>query len=214
MIKGLIKFKSFFIIAVSVITIISFTYASIPDTPKASIEATINAVLDTLKDKTLSAPANKEKRRAKLRELIRSRFDFEEMAKRILARHWKDRTASEKKEFVSLFSELLETSYITKIEAYTNEKVTYDKETLNDDGKTGIVKTTIMTSNTDIPIDYKVIKKNNEWYIYDVIIEGVSFISTYRSQYEKIITSQSYAQLVQIMKDKLAEQTKKLSEKK
>lgn len=214
MIKRFLKIKSFVFLAISVITIISFAFASVPDTPKATIETTINAVLNTLKDNTLSSPQNKEKRRSKLRELIRSRFDFEEMAKRILARHWRERTVDEKKEFVSIFSELLESSYITKIEAYTNEKVTYDKETLNDDGKTGIVKTTIITSNANIPIDYKVIKKNNEWYVYDVIIEGVSFISTYRSQYEKIITSQSYAQLVQIMKDKLAEQTKKLSEKK
>lgn len=214
MIKGLIKIKGIGILVISIITMVSFASASIPDTPKATIETTINAVLETLRDKTLSAPQNKEKRRSKLRELIRARFDFEEMAKRILARHWRDRTSDEKKEFVSIFSELLESSYITKIEAYTNEKVTYDKETLNDDGKTGIVKTTIITSNANIPIDYKVIKKDNEWYVYDVIIEGVSFISTYRSQYEKIITSQSYTQLVQIMKDKLAEQTKKLSEKK
>jgi phospholipid transport system substrate-binding protein len=191
-----------------------FTYASVSNTPKASIEATVNAILDTLRDKSLSAPVNKEKRRNKIRELIRSRFDFEEMAKRTLARHWRDRTHDERKEFVSIFSDLLESSYITKIEAYTNEKITFDKETLSDDGRTGVVKTTIITANANIPIDYKVIQKNNDWFVYDVVIEGVSFISTYRSQYDKIITSQSYAQLVQIMKDKLAEQTKKLSEKK
>ncbi len=173
--------------------------------PKVAVQSTIDAVLETLKDTTLSLPTNKEKRRNKIKELIRERFDYEEMAKRSLARHWRERTPQEKDEFVSIFRDLLEASYITKIESYTNEKVMYDKEILNEDGKTGIVNTTIVTSNVNIPIDYKVISKDNTWWVYDVVIEGVSFISTYRSQYNKIITGESYASLIQKMKDKLKE---------
>jgi len=181
--------------------------------PKVAIQSTIDAVLETLRDKTLSLPANKEKRRNKIKELIRERFDYEEMAKRSLARHWRERTPQEKGEFVSVFRDLLETSYITKIESYTNEKITYDKEILNDDGKTGVVSTSIVTPNVNVPIDYKVISKDNAWWVYDVVIEGVSFISTYRSQYNKIITSESYASLIQKMRDKLNEETKKLEAK-
>lgn len=171
-------------------------------------------IIDSLKDKNLSLPSNKEKRRTRIRALIRDRFDFEEMAKRSLATHWNQRTPREKEEFVSIFSELLEASYIGKIESYTNEKITYDKETIKEDNKYAAVNTSIVTPNVTIPIEYKVILKNNKWWVYDVVIESVSFISTYRSQYNKIITGESYAKLIQKMKDKLNEEEKKLGEKK
>jgi phospholipid transport system substrate-binding protein len=183
-------------------------------TPTVAIKTTIDTILDTLKDKNLSLSSNKEKRRNKIRALIRDRFDFEEMAKRSLATHWNQRTPKEKEEFVSIFSELLEASYIGKIESYTNEKITYDKETTKEDNKYAAVNTSIVTPNVTIPIEYKVILKNNKWWIYDVVIEGVSFISTYRGQYNKIITGESYAKLVKKMKDKLNEEEKKLGEKK
>jgi phospholipid transport system substrate-binding protein len=183
-------------------------------TPTISIKTTIDAILDTLKDKNLSLPSNKEKRRNKIRTLIRDRFDFEEMAKRSLATHWNQRTPKEKEEFVSIFSELLEASYMSKIESYTNEKITYDKETTIEDNRYAAVDTSIITPNVTIPIEYKVILKNNKWWVYDVVIEGVSFISTYRSQYNRIITGESYAKLIGKMRDKLNEEEKRLGEKK
>jgi phospholipid transport system substrate-binding protein len=174
-------------------------------TPIDSVKATIDKVIETLKDTQLSAPERKKERRAKISALIRERFDFTEMARRSLARHWKDRSVEEKKEFVAIFSDLLELSYIGKIEGYTDEKVSYDKEVLKGDGKYGVVDTTIVTKDVNIPISYKVKRKNNEWWIYDVVVEGVSFISTYRSQYNKVITRESYAQLIDKMKTKLNE---------
>ena len=174
-------------------------------TPIDSVKATIDKVIETLKDTQLSAPERKQERRVKISALIRERFDFTEMARRSLARHWKDRSVEEKKEFVAIFSDLLELSYIGKIEGYTDEKVSYDKEVLKGDGKYGVVDTTIVTKDVNIPISYKVKRKNNEWWIYDVVVEGVSFISTYRSQYNKVITRESYAQLIDKMKTKLNE---------
>jgi phospholipid transport system substrate-binding protein len=173
--------------------------------PKDAIQSTIDAVLAVLKDKNLAAPAKKAERRGTIRSIIRDRFDFEEMAKRSLARHWKKRTEEERKEFVSVFSDLLEDSYIGKIESYTDEKITYDKGAMKKGGKYGVVNTTIVTSDVDIPIDYKVKLKENKWWVYDVVIEGVSFISTYRSQYNKIIMKESYAKLIQKMKNRLNE---------
>ncbi|MEF9476356.1 MAG: ABC transporter substrate-binding protein, partial [Candidatus Mariimomonas ferrooxydans] len=151
--------------------------------PTAEIKLTIDSIVDVLKDKNLSLPSNKEERRGKIRTLINGRFDFKEMSKRILARHWKKRTPAEKKKFGSIFSGLLEASYIRKVEAYTDEKVIYGKEVIRGGGKYGAVSTTIATKKVDIPIDYKVILKDSKWWIYDIVIEGVSFISTYRSQY-------------------------------
>ncbi|MEW6418192.1 MAG: ABC transporter substrate-binding protein [Nitrospirota bacterium] len=182
----------------------SITEAALSESPLTSIRSTIDEVLETLRDKTLAQPKNKEKRREKITNLIKSRFDFEEMSKRILGRYWKDRTEDEQKEFISLFSELLEASYIRKIESYTNEKVTYDNESIKAD-RYGVVSTSIITAKTTIPIDYKVILKDNKWWVYDVVIEGVSFITTYRNQYNKIITSESYAQLIKKMNEKLKE---------
>ncbi len=175
------------------------------NTPADAIRSTVDAVLDIMKDKDLAAPGRRAERREKIRALIRDRFDFMEMSRRSLARHWKKLSPEEKREFVGVFSDLLEASYIGKIEAYTNEKVTYDRETVRGKGKYGIVNTTIVTKNVDIPIDYKVIFRNGKWWIYDVVIEGVSFISTYRSQYNKIIVKQSFAKLLERMKSKLKE---------
>ena len=124
---------------------------------------------------------------------------------RILARHWKARTPEEAREFTAIFSDLLVGSYIGKIEAYTDEKVIFNKEVIKGEGKYGTVITTIVTKKAEIPIDYKVILKDGKWWVYDVLIEGVSFISTYRSQYDDVIVRESYAALIQKMKKKLDE---------
>ena len=108
-------------------------------------------------------------------------------------------------EFVRIFSDLLIDSYIGKIEAYTDEKVMYDKEEIKGKGKYGVVDTKIISKDVDIPIEYKVILKGDKWWVYDVIVEGVSFISTYRSQYDKVIVGDSYAKLLEKMKKKLDE---------
>ena len=198
---------------IAVVLLFTFFMASAAsaDTATNAIKETVDGVLETLKDKNLSLPANKEKRRAKIRGLIRARFDFEEMARRTLATHWGKRTVQEKEDFISVFSDLLEYSYIGKIEGYTNEKVTYEKEQVKGKGKYALVKTSIVTSSVSIPIDYKLIMKKNTWLVYDVVIEGVSFISTYRSQYNKIITSESFASLIKKMKEKLNEEKKRLT---
>ena len=176
---------------------------SATDTPTGAIRFTVNTVLETMRDSALKQPDKKDERRDRIRTLIRDRFDFTEMSKRSLAKHWKKRTPDEKKEFVRIFSELLESSYIGRIEEYTDEKVVYNKEKIKKKGKYGIVNTTIMAKGVDIPIDYKVINKNNKWWVYDVVIEGVSFISTYRSQYNKVIIKKSYSQLIKDMTSKL-----------
>ncbi len=174
--------------------------------PIESIRTTIDSVLETMRDKALSNPDKKSERRTRIGSFIRDRFDFKEMSKRSLAKHWKKRTPEEKAEFIKVFSDLLETSYINKIEAYTDEKVTYDKETLKGKGKYSVVNTTIVTKSVEIPIDYKLINRKGKWWVYDVVIEGVSFVSTYRSQYNKIIIKKSYADLIQSMREKLNKQ--------
>ncbi len=173
--------------------------------PKEAIKTTVDSVLEVLRDKGLSLPDKKAERRGRLRTLIKDRFDFSEMSMRILGRHWKARTPEEAREFTAIFSDLLVGSYIGKIEAYTDEKVIFNKEVIKGEGKYGTVITTIVTKKADIPIDYRVMLKDGKWWVYDVVIEGVSFISTYRSQYDEIIAKESYAALIQKMKKKLDE---------
>lgn len=202
-----------------IILFIAIFYISVQTSPVFAerptdvIKSTIDAVIETMNDKSLAEPSKKEERRGKIRALIKKRFNYLEMSKRSLARHWKKRSKEEKIEFVNIFTELLEESYIGKIESYTSEKVSYGEEKIKGKGKYALVPTTIITKDVDIPIDYKLIFKKNRWTVYDVVIEGVSFISTYRSQYDRAIKKDSYSGLIKSMREKLEEIKKTDGEK-
>jgi len=175
----------------------------------ASLQATeqirdsINSILDILKNQELKQPAKKEERRKRITDVISNRFDFEEMAKRSLARYWAERTPEQRKNFVEIFSKLLEASYIGRIEDYSDEKILYPKEDIR--GDYGAVYTLIKKENMEIPVIYKVKLKEGKWWVYDVDIEGVSLVNTYRNQFAKIISQKSYDGLIERMKKKLAE---------
>ncbi|MCX8026569.1 MAG: ABC transporter substrate-binding protein [Thermodesulfovibrionales bacterium] len=178
---------------------------SYADTPKEAVNKTTDKIIEILKDKELKKPANTQQRRNAMRKVVSEIFDFEEMSKRTLAIHWQKRTPSERKEFVSLFTELLERSYVKKIESYTNEKILYLDERI--DGDNALVKSKIVTTrNLEVPIDYRLMKKNNKWVVYDVVIEGVSLVNNYRTQFNKIIRQYSYEDLVKRMKNKQEEE--------
>ena len=168
-----------------------------------SVRTTVEAVLDVMRDETLSGPEKSRERREKMKALISVRFDFREMSRRALARHWKKRTPEEQDEFVNLFSDLLQRTYISKIEKYTDEKVNYNKEVIRKKGKYSIVRTSILSKDITIPIDYRLMRRGDKWMVYDVLVEGVSIISNYRSQYNNILSRKSYAELIQKMKEKL-----------
>lgn len=162
-------------------------------------------MLELLRDKELKKTENKQKRREKIRKVLHQNFNYEEMSKRALAIHWKKRTPAEKKKFISLFRDLLERSYIKRIEAYTDENVVYAAESI--DGDYAEVKTKIITERkVEIPINYRLLKSSSKWKAYDVVIEGVSLIKNYRTQFNKIIRSQSFEALIKRMKNKQEEE--------
>jgi phospholipid transport system substrate-binding protein len=178
--------------------------AALAGGPTEELRESVDAVIDVLKDKELKKPENTKKRRAGIRKIVNGRFDFEEMAKRSLALHWQKRTPEEKKEFVPLYSDLLERTYIDKIEKYQDEKVLYVGELA--EGEHATVKTKIITGkDVEIPISYKLFKKADGWKVYDVIIEGVSLVQNYRTQFNSIIRSDSYQELVKRLRDKVGE---------
>ncbi len=201
------------ILKMSVILIFFFSFSAIRPWQALAGEATdqvketVDQVIDVLNNKELKKPDKKELRRKKLREIVDKRFDFEEMAKRSLALNWNKRTPEEKKEFVALFSDLLENTYIRKIERYEDEKVVYTDERIEGsyaDVKTKIVKT---KQEVEIPVEYKIFKQKDKWEVYDVIVEGVSLVNNYRNQFNSIIRSESYAGLVKRLKEKVKKET-------
>ncbi len=139
-----------------------------------------------------------------MRVRIQERFSFEDMAKRSLGKHWKKRNDSEKKEFVKLFGTMIENSYLGKLEGYTNEVVRYEQEI---NKKTAIeVRTKIVTTKgTEIPINYRLLSRKGQWMVYDVIIEGVSLVRNYRTQFSQVLRSSPFEELVAQLNKKIAE---------
>lgn len=174
--------------------------------PTEQVKTVVDKVINILKDPKYKGKEKTLQRRAALRAEIEKIFDFEEMAKRSLGIYWRERTPQEKKEFVELYKDLLERSYSGKIESYTDEKVLYLDEKI-EKGKYAEVKTKIVTKDRkEIPIDYKLYFTGKDWKVYDIVIEGVSLVSNYRSQFNKIIQNHSYQELVRRMKTKQSEE--------
>ena len=182
-----------------VLTASIFTASVACATPTEDVKKTVDEVVRIVADKDMKK--NETKRRQVLKKAIGGIFDYSEMAKRSLGKHWNVRTAAEKKQFAELFATLLENSYAAKIESYNNEKIVYIKEI--DEGEFAEVKSKVVTAGRDeFTLDYRLFKQNGKWMVYDVIIEGVSLVSNYRSQFNKIITNSGYDKLVQKLQNK------------
>ncbi len=167
----------------------------------ASIRGTIDQVMEIIADPNLKS--NPVLKREKLRQVIALRFNFEQMVMRSLAKNYKDRSDAERKEFTLLFKRLLENSYASKIENYKDEKINYVDEKIK--GKYAMVKTQIVRKDGVVDVDYKMLKDGDQWLVYDFVIEGVSLIRNYKSQFSKIISTESYAALVSKLSKKVDE---------
>ncbi len=172
--------------------------------PMEQVQGAIDRVIRILNRPDLQAKEKREARRALLRTEIRPVFDFREMAKRSLGVHWRRRTPEERERFVTLFTELLENSYLGKIESYKGEKIRYVKERL--DPPYAEVSTVVITSREqEIPLDYRLLQEGDRWRIYDVVIEGISLVNNYRSQFGSILQRSSFDELVGKLRSSLRE---------
>ena len=156
------------------------------------LKQTIDKVIEIVSDPELKK--NPKLKRERLRQTIGVRFNYTQMVMRSLAKNYKNRTDKERQEFTLLFKKLLENSYASKIENYQNEKINYVDEKIK--GKYALVKTQIVRKDATIDVDYKLINEGGEWTVYDFVIEEVSLIRNYRSQFSKIIKTESYGALV------------------
>jgi phospholipid transport system substrate-binding protein len=163
-------------------------------------------LIEIFSDQTLDAPEMEEKRISMIRDAVDEIFDWEAFSRRTMGRHWRKLSPDEKNEFVSLFGRLLERTYLYKIKHYSGESIVFLNEKI--DEKYGKLKAKIITENgTDIPLDYHMIKKNGTWFVYDVHIEGVSFVNNYRTQFNNILTKSSYKELKKLLESKLEEES-------
>ncbi len=168
-------------------------------TPTDDVRKTVDQVIHIVADKDMKR--NDHKRRQALKRSISVLFDYNEMAKRSLGRHWNDRSQEERKQFSDLFASLLEKTYANKIESYNNEKVIYLRENIA--ANRAEVKSKIVTAKHDeYTMDYRLLNQGGKWMVYDVVIEGVSLVSNYRSQFNKIITANGYGELVRKLQGK------------
>jgi phospholipid transport system substrate-binding protein len=178
-------------------TLISVSQASA--TPLDDVRKTVDEVVRIVADKEMKK--NDQKRRQALKKTISVIFDYNEMAKRSLGKHWNTLTPEEKTRFADLFAALLENSYAGKIESYNNEKIVYIKEQF--DGDYAEIKSKVVTAKRDeFTLDYRMIRQNGRWMAYDVVIEGIGLVANYRSQFNRIIKANGYAGLVKKLETK------------
>lgn len=174
------------------------------ESPTETVKKTVDEVVRIVSDKEMKKSQNEKKRRQELKKAIGAVFDYGEMAQRSMARHWRDRSAAEKKEFVSLFETLLENSYADKIESYNQEKIVYINERI--DGEYAEVRSKVVTAKRDeYSLDYRLMKKGGRWLVYDVVIEGVSLVSNYRGQFNRLIVNEGYPALLKKLRSKSEE---------
>lgn len=177
----------------------SFALAEAASAPGDQIQATINKVLDVLKDPALKN--NKKNRFQRLKEIIEPQFDFAEMAKRSLGPQWQRRSPEEQREFVNVFTDLIENSYVDTIDSYDGEKVIVTNQ--KQDQNHAQVNTKIVTKKgEEFSIAYRLMSGNDGWKIYDVVVEDVSLVNNYRSQFGRILSQSSYEDLMRKMKQK------------
>lgn len=163
--------------------------------PTDHLRGQMDRVIKTLEDPELRREGRQLERRAAIRRLANEIFDFTETTRRSLGQHWHARTAPEREEIVRLYADLLERSYIGKIEMYSGERIQFVGDTL--DGDQATVRTRLVTkAGTEIPVDYRMHRVGDRWLAYDVAIEGVSLVANYRAQFNKIIQTSGYKALV------------------
>jgi phospholipid transport system substrate-binding protein len=172
--------------------------------PTAQVKQAVDHALQVLQDPALKPESKQPERRRLLRAIADELFDFEEMSRRALGPHWRPLAETQRREFVRLFSDALERAYMSTIERYGGETVLYTAERVDDDYAT--VSTRIVRKEgNEIPVDYRVLKRNGHWLAYDVSIEGMSLVANYRTQFNTVIQTSSYEELVKRLRSRVEE---------
>jgi phospholipid transport system substrate-binding protein len=175
--------------------------AAVALTPTETVKSRVGEALSSLTQTSGPGPDASEKRRAEIRKAADALFDFPDMSRRALGLHWKDRTPAEREEFTRLFTDLIARTYIGKIDKYAGEAIAYVGERV--DGDQASVRSNVITpKGSQIPVEYRMHRANDTWSAYDVLIENVSLVGTYRSQFDRVIKAESFADLLRRLREK------------
>ena len=182
-----------------------FSFFAYAGEPMNVTQVNVNKVLDVLRDPKLKSESAKEIKKQRLRSIYKNMFNEVEFSKRTLARNWDKLNAAQQKEFIELFEQVLEKTYIDKILSYTNEKIDFYKESIKSE-KLVEVQTKVITSSKEIPIFYRLILKDGAWRVYDVVVENVSLVQNYRTQFNDILAKNNPEHLLEVLRKKVKEQ--------
>ena len=170
--------------------------------PLDTVQTNVNKVLDVLRDPKLKAESAKEIKKEKLEAMYEQMFDEVELSMRSLGGNWKKLSPAQQQEFIQLYRQVLGRAYIDEILSFTNEKIVFSKENMLSNNQAE-VQTKVITSSTEIPIFYRVILKDGTWKVYDVVVENVSLVQNYRSQFNSILAKNTPDQLLEILRKKV-----------
>jgi phospholipid transport system substrate-binding protein len=172
-----------------------------PD-PTEQLRPFLNKVTTLLADPSLKQLPKKEQSQRVI-TVVRERFDFREMSKRVLGRHWRQLSSEEQENFESLFTQLLQYAYVEKIDEYSGQPIEFTQQRIK--GDRAEVKTVLVDKNRSIPVSYILLLHGEQWMAYDVVVEGVSLIRNYMEQFQQILTREGYSKLVDQIKRKIAQ---------
>ena len=198
-----------------VVLLLSFGQSVLAAEPADALKAPMDEALALLRDPQYKVddPEKKAIQREKFWSLVAPVFDFDEVSKRTLARNWADFSDAQQAEFAQVFSELLGNIYVDRIQGgYSDETIEFGDQILHDSRPLAVVKTFIVSARNRIPVDYSLIQKGDTWRVYDVKVEGVSLVKNYRSQFKEILSKESPDELIERLKQKVAEQKEKLAQ--
>lgn len=189
----------------AVFSVFLFLLLSLPvhaGVPMDTVQANVDKVIEVLRDPKLKAESAKETKKERLRHIYDDMFDQVELSRRALTQNWNKLNLAQREEFVNLFRQMLEKTYIDQILAYVDEKVVFDRE-VQLSGTQAEIQTIVVTSSKKIPVFYRVILKNGGWKVYDVVIENVSLVSNYRTQFNDILAKNTSEQMLEILRKKV-----------
>jgi len=192
--------KNIYIVVMVLALFLALSCPVLASTPTEQVREKADKVLKILNDPALKN--NKEKRRDLVMNIVEDMIDWQEVSRRALAIHWRKRTAEERKEFTNLYRDLLKRTYSDKLDLYAGEQILYDSEKI--EGSRAVVKTRMINKKKgeEASVEYRLIKKDDRWLGYDLVIEGISAVNNYRVQFNEIITSSSYENLIKKMKNR------------
>lgn len=190
------------IVVLSIIISLLFSLPAWAGAPLDTVQLNVNKGLEVLRDPKLKAESAREVKKEKLRLIYDRLFDDVELGKRTLSRNWNSMNAAQRQEFVKLFRQVLEKAYVDRILDYTNEKIVFDKEIMLSETQAE-VQTRVVTSSKEIPIFYRAILKDGSWKVYDVVIENVSLVLNYRTQFNEILAKNTPEYLLETLRQKV-----------